>query len=59
MNLKKYLRQQAEEDAEKLLTENDRLFCLQLAEQAQKSGTPKKVKKRKRKKISLNAFRYL
>lgn len=35
MNIKKYLRQQAEKDAESLLTESDRQFSMQLAERVQ------------------------
>lgn len=35
MNLKKYLQKQAEKDAENLLTEEDKLFCMQLAEDVQ------------------------
>ena len=34
MNLKKYLQQQTEKDAESLLTEADRIFCLELAQKA-------------------------
>ena len=50
MNIKKYLQQMAERDAEKLLTEADLLFCRQLAEQCTETEQPKKVKKRKNKK---------
>lgn len=37
MNLKKYLRQQAEKDAESLLTDDDRQFSMQLAQSAQQT----------------------
>lgn len=34
MNIKKYLQEMAERDAEKLLIEADRQFCLELAKKA-------------------------
>ena len=48
MNLKKYLQKQAEKDAENLLTEADKLFCLQLAQLSQTEDTKKRRKRRKK-----------
>lgn len=44
MNIKKYLRQQAEKDAESLLTESDRQFSMQLAESVQQERVQRKPK---------------
>ena len=44
MNIKKYLRQQAEKDAESLLTESDRQFSMQLAESMQQERVEQKPK---------------
>lgn len=43
MNIKKYIEQQAEKDAESLITESDREFCMQLAIKAQQTA-PKRRK---------------
>ena len=50
MNLKKLLQQMAEKDYEKLLTEEDRLFCKQLAERVDESERQEKTKKQDSKK---------
>ena len=50
MDIKKYLRERTEKDAEALLTEADRIFCKQLAEQSIASNTKKKAEKKKSKK---------
>lgn len=42
MNLKKYLKQRAEEDAESLITESDREFCMQLAQNARQIAPKRK-----------------
>lgn len=46
MNIKKYLREQAEKDAGKLLTEEDRRFCLELAQKAVEQQREEKPKRR-------------
>ena len=43
MNIKKYLREQAEKDAKSLLTEKDRLFIQQLFEKTKESNKNEKA----------------
>ena len=50
MNIKKYLRERAEKDAEALLTEEDKLFCRQLTEQYLANNTKKKSEKKRSRK---------
>ena len=47
MNLKKYLRERAEKDAESLITEEDRLFCQRLAQKAQEGKRQEEAEKQK------------
>lgn len=46
MNIKKYIEEQAEKDAEKLITESDRQFCLELAQKAAEQQREEKPRRK-------------
>lgn len=55
MNIKKYLREMAEKDAERLLTEADKEFCMKLAQEtvsryAQEQAEKERLKQEKKEK---------